>query len=566
MEMRPYQQDGFELTMSSFQSHNAVLVVMATGLGKTILFSHIAKEFIPRGRIMMIAHREELITQGKEKMDLVTGTEASIEMGDRWALDGGFLKSDIVCSSIQTQNAGMRGEGRMTRFDPNEFSLLVVDEAHHATAASYQRMIQYYQQNPDLKVLGVTATPDRTDEMALGKIFSDVSFEYDIRDGINHGWLVPVSQQMVHVEGLDLSSVKTQAGDLNGRQLAEVMEFEENLHAVASPTIELCGDRKTLVFTASVAQAERLTEILNRHKGGCANFVCGKTPKDIRRMMLADYAEKKFQYLVNVGVATEGFDDPDIEVVVMARPTKSRCLYTQMAGRGTRPASNIAMELNTFAAEGARKALIARSDKPQVEIIDFVGNSGRHKLVHAPDILGGIYEDDVVDMVNKNMAAAGKPADVMTELMKAESEMNKRLKDGQDAQNRHKLRVRAKYSTAKVNPFDVFDMNPNRERAWHKNKPATPGQLKALANFKVDAKGPVNGYLSFTHASQLLDKLCTRANDQLCTFKQANFLRKRGIDPAEVRFNVASKVVDAYAKNNWRKPANLQQILAENVA
>lgn len=569
MELRPYQREAVQRTHEEFLKHSSVLTVMATGLGKTVYFSHVTKDFLPHGRAMMVAHREELIYQGRDKMAAVTGVHADVEMGQSWA-HRGYFKSEIVVSSVQTLNAGRGALGRMEDFKPDEFSLLIIDEAHHATAASYRRVIDYFKQNPKLKILGVTATPDRMDEEALGKVFYSVAFEYDIRDGINDGWLVPISQQAVYVKDLDLSGVKTTAGDLNGRELAEVLEFEENLHAVAHPTVELCKDRKTLIFAASVAQAERLAEIINRYQSNAAKFVHGGTPKEIRRRMFSDYAERKFQYLVNVGVATEGFDDPDVEVVVMARPTKSRCLYTQMAGRGTRPAAAIAHKLGKLNDDDAdgRKRLIGYSQKPRVEIIDFVGNSGKHKLVHAADILGGNYDDDIVARAKKNLETAGKPADVMTELAKAEKEIKKERSRKDEAAVRERIRIRAQYSTAAINPFDIFDMEPSREPAWHKGKPATHKQIETLRKFGIDPSGPVQGedgnaYLSFSHAKQLLDATFQRIRERKCSFKQATFLRKRGIDPDNISFEAAGKVITAFQKNGWRKPGNLDMLLKE---
>jgi superfamily II DNA or RNA helicase len=554
--------EAYNRTMEEFQTHSAVLAVMATGLGKTIYFAHIANEFKSRGRIMMLAHREELITQGRDKMEIVTGIRGDIEMGESYA-HRGYFKSEIVVSSIQTHNAGKEDDKRMTDFDPMEFSLLIIDECHHVCSPSYIRVIKHYQKNPLLKVLGVTATPDRTDEEALGKIFTSCAYEYYINDAITDGWLVDVDQQVVYVKSLDLSYIKTTAGDLNGKQLNEVLEFEENLHGIADPILKESGDKKTLVFAASVAQAERIAEILNRGKSDSARFVCGATPKEIRRRMFSEYRERKFQYLVNVGVATEGFDEPDIEIVAVARPTKSRCLYTQMLGRGTRPCSDIATLLNDLENSDSRKGTIISSRKPKVLILDFVGNAGKHKLVGPTDVLGGKFSDEVVARAKKSAEKSGKTGDVMTELAKAEQEIKKEYSRKNDAASRERIRIHAQYSTAKVNPFDVLDVDPRREVAWHKGRPATPKQIAALERFKVDAAGPVNGYLSFTHASQLLDNLVRRAEKHLCSFKQAGFLRKRGIEPENVSFATAGKVIQAFVDNGWKKPANLNSILQE---
>lgn len=555
MRMRPYQKEAVTNTLEAFKTHTSVLNVLPTGAGKTIIMSHVAKTMMPQGRILLVAHREELIYQGRDKMETVTGVRGDIEMGANFA-HRGYFKSDIVVATVQTLNAGRDG-GRITDFKPDEFSLVMIDEAHRSVAPSYLNVIRYFKQNPKVKFLGVTATPDRADEMALGKVYEIVASEYKIQKGISDGWLVPIEQQTVSVSGLDFSSVRTTAGDLNGKELAEVMEFEENLHMVAHPTVELTGDKKTLVFAASVAHAERLAEIINRHKQKSARFVCGATPKETRRKTLSDYADREFQYLVNVGCFTEGFDDPDVEVIVMARPTKSRCLYSQMLGRGLRPCGSIAYPLNDCEDADRRREMILGSPKPSCTIFDFVGNCGKHKLVHAADVLGGDYSDAIVERAKKNAEKAGKPLDVMGELAKAEQEIAKERSRRDEASVRERLKVLAQYSTAKINPFDVLDVEPWRERAWHKGKPATHKQIATLEKFGVDPAG-----LSFTHASQMLDELIGRAKDNKCTFKQANFLKKRGIYPADLSFKQAVALITAFKNCGWKKPPNLNVLLA----
>jgi len=551
MKLRDYQSEALDVTLQKFEKTDTALAVMATGLGKTIYFAHLAKRFLQHGRIMVLAHRGELIYQNKKKLENICNTTASIEMGEQWSQEG-IYQSNIVVSTIQSQIAGRDG-GRMTRFNPHEFSLLIIDEAHHAPAETYRRVIKYYTQNPNLKVLGVTATPDRHDKKAMGQIFDEVAYVYDIADGIEDGWLVPITQQSVFVKSLDYSSVRTTAGDLNGKDLAAVLEFEENLHAIASPTVELTGDKKTLIFAASVAHAERLSEILNRHKPYAANFVTGTTPKEVRKKMFADYATGDFQYLVNVGVATEGFDDPGIECVVMARPTKSRSLYTQMAGRGTRPLPGLVDGVDEAV---DRREAIMGSDKPNVEIIDFVGNSGRHKLITSADILGGKYSDEVVEeaakQAAKKSAETGKPTDVATELQKAEREIAHRRKMADEAEARNAYKLRAKYSTAKVNPFEVCDVDPRKELPWKTGRPPSMKQLAFLKNKGVDPDG-----LSFTHASQIIDSIIKRRENGQCTYKQAKLLKRNNL-PADLSFEAAGKAIDVIAKQNW-KPLSSEQ-------
>jgi superfamily II DNA/RNA helicase len=294
-------------------------------------------------------------------------------------------------------------------------------------------------------------------------------------------------------------------GDLSNSELAAVLEFEQNLHGIACPVLDICGDRKTLIFCASVDQAERLSEILNRSKPGEANFVTGATPKDVRRAMFDDYAAGRFQYLCNVGVATEGFDEPGVEGVVMARPTKSRCLYTQMAGRGTRPTGEIAHTLNDCDSAEQRRNMIAESSKQSVEILDFVGNAGRHKLVNSADILGGKFSDEIVSLAKdmaQGKARAGQAADMMTELQRAEAEIARRRKRLRESANRSGIALKAAFSTKGVDPFDVLGIMPQRIPGWSRNKEATHNQTIFLKRRGIDASE-----INFVHASQLIDAI-----------------------------------------------------------
>lgn len=338
----------------------STLVVMPTGCGKTIVFGHAARDW-NWGRVMILAHREELIFQAAQKVGAVCKEQCGIEMADLEVVEKSTYKQRVVVSSVQTLNSVRRGTRRMEKFDPLEFGLLIIDEAHHATAASYRRIVDWFGRNPDLRLLGVTATPDRADEEALGQVFESVAFEYGISDAVSEGWLVPIEQQFVHVEGLDLSQCRSDRNDLKESDVARIMEQEAMLHKVVSPTIELAGDKPTLLFCASVEQAHKSAEIFNRHKPQSAIAIDGTTDKEQRRDELKRFSRGEFQYLCNCGVFLEGFDEPRIAVVAMARPTKSRALYAQAIGRGTRPLPGVVDGLDS---NDARLAAILGSDKP----------------------------------------------------------------------------------------------------------------------------------------------------------------------------------------------------------
>lgn len=521
--------------------------IVVHNCGKTIVAAHLIGSRVEHGRVMFIAHREELIFQARDRIERVSGTAPSVEMAEMYSDERGMYgKSLVVVSSVQTQC-----RGRMDRFDPNEFSLLVIDEAHHATADTYRRTIDHYRKNSNLRVLGLTATPDRYDEEALGQVFEHVSFDYEILDAIHDGWLVPIQQKFVSVDGLDYSGVHTVANDFNQGELAAVLEDEDILHRMAIPTMEIAGDRKTLVFAASVAHAGLLTDILNRYKPDSAFVITGKTDKDERRALLDAYRSNKFQFMINVGVATEGFDMPDVEIVVMGRPTKSRALYAQMCGRATRPLTGLVDDADS--AE-LRRERIEYSEKPNMLVLDFVGNSGRHKLMTTADILGGRYSDREIDRANQ-IIAAGEEADTKRALDKAKKLIEHEDKEAAQRERRKPIRATANYGTVNVDPFEMLDIVPHAERAWNGGRLATEKQVALLEKFGLSEPEK----LSFDRASQLINELIRRREEQRCTFKQAKILRRYGYG-AELSFAEASAKIDAIAKNGWRRPAEVNGV------
>ena len=552
MILRDYQRNISDSVFREWQDVNSTLVVAPTGTGKTVIFSDIIRRAFPR-RAMVIAHREELIWQARDKIQRATGLTCEVEMGEYKAHGDSnlFGRASVIISTIQTQAAGGDGGGRMSKFNPQQFGVLIIDEAHHAAAPSYKRVIDYFRSNPRLKILGVTATPDRADEEALGQVFESVAFNYEILDAIRDGWLVPIEQQMVNTT-IDWSGIRTTAGDLNGADLAAVMEAERSLHEIAAPSVEIIGSKRALVFASSVKCAETLASIFNRHRAGMAAWVCGKTPKDERRKTLADFNAGKIQVVCNYGVLTEGFDDPGVEVVIMGRPTKSRALYSQMIGRATRPLPGIVdgHELDT---PEARRESIANSPKPNCLIVDFVGNSGRHKLVTSADILGGNVSDEAIERAVAKVRKAGKPVRISEaleeeeELIKAEREKRRLEEEARKA----RLVARVKYTTQRIDPFDVLQIKPVKPRGWDIGKVLTEKQRGFLMRAGIDPDS-----IPYSQAKQLISEILHRYKAKLCSLKQAALLKKFGYD-TNVTFEQASEIITTLKNNGWRRPAEL---------
>lgn len=576
--LRDYQQKASDGVFTAWDESPTTLLVMATGCGKTEVFTNVIRRMAPK-RSIVVAHREELIWQARNRIEQMTGLSVDVEMADLRANEAFISRPDVVVTTVQTQCAGRDGNGRMTRFKPDDFGLLVIDEAHHATADSYQKVIDYYRQNPDLKVLGVTATPDRADEAALGQVFGSVAFDYEILDAIHDGWLVPIEQQMVNVGDLDFSEIRTTAGDLNGADLAAVMESEGPVQSVIMATVEamfklpsnalaaipvadwwnaaqafgLDAPRRTLAFASSVRHAEMMSEILNRVHSGLACWICGATPKEERRLKLQQFDNGTIPAMVNCAVLTEGYDSPGVQVIVMARPTKSRSLYSQMVGRSTRPLPGLVDPLPTA---DERKAAIAASTKPSCLVVDFAGNSGRHKLMSSADILGGNVSDEAVERAIRKAKEEGNAVRMDELLEKSEQEIRAEREERKRLEEARKARLvgKARYTTHAVNPFDVLQLQPVRERGWDSGKTLSEKQRALLLKQGIDGAA-----MPYAQAKAILNELFRRWNGKLCTFKQAKLLQKFGIDSKDVSMKQATGIIDQIAANHWRQPTEEQR-------
>lgn len=592
----------------------STLAVMPTGTGKTFTGMMTIADWFkanPGRRALWIAHREELIFQPADAWQKLTGARPLIEMGDLHAdssqsrMFGAQTDNRLIIATVQTLNSGRRcsactgdclcndgeiekpcptcgGDGcpdceergsftekcpechgsgyvrindectecyqgvrrRFLKFDPDSIGLVVMDEAHHSPASSYVRVKEYF---TNAKLLGLTATPDRADEVAMGRVYESVAFEYQLPQAIDDGWLVSIAQQYIVVEDLDFSKVRTTAGDLNEGDLEAIIREETTLHRIAAPTIELAGDRPVLAFTPGVQSAEDLCEIFNRHKPGSAVCITGKTPREDRREEIKRFQNGERQYLVGCGVFLEGFDAPATSVICMARPTKSRSLYAQAIGRGTRPLAGVVDGLESA---DERRGAIAFSDKPDCLVLDFVGNSGRHKLISTADILGGNYSDDIIAAAVQKARKATGAFDMRKtiEEVHAEREEQKR----RTAAQRRIVQASARYSTTQIDPFDVFDSAPGREPGWHKGRKPSEKMIETLKKFKIDLPPD----LTFHQAHELLDTAIGRMKKGLASYGQMKILRKYGYDNAlQMTFKDASATIDAIAKNGWKRPA-----------
>jgi len=381
----------------------------------------------------------------------------------------------------------------------------------------------------------------------LGQIFDTVADDYGILDAIHDGWLVPIDQQMVEIEGLDYSEIRTVAGDLCNSDLATIMEAEKNLQGVVGATIEIIeGSKQTIVFTASVKHAELACNIFNRHRDGMADWVSAKTPKHDRRELMKRFRKGDLQVICNVGVITEGVDVPAASIVVMARPTKSRSLYAQMAGRVLRPLPGL---VDNISDKDGRRTAIEGSEKPSALIIDFVGNSGKHRLVTSADILGGNVGDEVVELAIRKAREGRVRMDEALEEAVEEIRTQKKLEEQRIMARRARLMAKVKYSTRSIDPFTAFGMVPSRERGWDLGKSLSEKQRALLLKQGIDPDT-----LSYTQGRQVINSLFYRWENKLASYKQCATLSRFGYDTKNLTRAEASQLLDGLAKNHWRRP------------
>lgn len=569
---RDYQEEDVSAIIREWESVRSTLYVAATGLGKTFVMAEAVERRLPK-RALLLAHRSELIWQARNAF-LRRGIECDIEKGELVAGTNMFNKAPVVLATVQTMSSGKKEFKRMTRFNPMDFGTLLYDESHRAVSSGNKKIVKYFlDRNPELKVLGVTATPDRHDEEALGQLFETVAAERDILFGVDNGWLVEPRQQMVHVGGLDFSHLKTRAGDLNGDQLASIMESEEPVQRVVQATLEaqfglednsllamapeewgsfLLSQRepkRTIVFTVSVNQAEMLSNIFNRVIPGLSNWVCGKTKDDERVNIFSAFDTGKTAILVNCGVTTEGYDNPFVELISVARPTLSRSLYAQMIGRGTRPLPGVVDGLDN---RMKRLMAIAHSPKPKLTILDFVGNSGKHKLVTVADILGGNVSDGAIDKAKERSKELQGPVDMRRLLKEEEQKIQEELERRKNMEEARKARLvaKARYSKTSINPFDTLDITPaSKERGWDKGKMLSKSQSDMLLKQGIDPKG-----MTFTQAKQLINEFFRRWKGKLCTLKQSKLLKQYGYKTKDMTMENASKIINGLASNGWKRP------------
>ena len=501
MILRPYQQEFVQGVAKGFaDGHMRQLGVLPTGGGKTICFAKIAQRFHEKRqeRTLILAHREELVEQAAAKIESATGIIPTIEKAERRA----SRDSAVVVGSIQT----MQG-ARLETWDKNHFGLIVCDEAHHAISDQWQKALNHF----DTRVLGVTATPDRGDKRTLAKYFQNLAYEIGVLDLIRDRYLAPVKVRSVPLK-IDLTAVKSSAGDYDSRALDSAIT--PYLAEIANYIATKCQDRKKIVvFLPLIATSQRFVEECIK-AGIDARHVDGES-KD-RKEILSDYSAGKFRLLSNAMLLTEGWDEPEVDCIIVLRPTKSRSLYAQMVGRGTRLAPG----------------------KEYLLLLDFLWLYLRHDLAKPASLVANTQKEE--DAITKALES-GDDKDLSEASGDAAEEAEAALvREIAENSKRKETFMDLSAVGALLKDVKLHDYKPTFQ--WEEGK-VSEKQAAVLEKFKirVSTRG---------EASMIMDQMFNRSRKNLATIAQIKWLhRMKHPSPETATFQEAKDFLDM----KWQK-------------
>lgn len=518
MELRPYQEDAKAAVLNEWAGGvDKTLLVLPTGCGKTIVFSKVIEDRVRAGeRVMVLAHRGELLDQAADKLSQSTGLKCATEKAEESCLGSWFR---VVVGSVQT----LMREKRLGQFPEDYFGSIIVDEAHHCISDGYQRVLEHF---GGAKVLGVTATPDRGDMKNLGQYFQSLAYEYTLPKAIREGYLCPIKALTIPLK-LDLTGVGVQAGDFKNSDLDTALD--PYLFQIAVEMKKYCASRKTVVFLPLVKTSQKFRDILSS-VGFRAAEVNGDSTD--RTEILRDFAAGEYDVLCNSMLLTEGWDCPSVDCIVVLRPTKVRSLYSQMVGRGTRLSPG----------------------KADLLLLDFLWHTERHELCHPAHLI--CESDEVAQKMTENIEAAGCPINIE----EAEATASEDVVAQREEALAKQLAEMRKRKQKLVDPLQ-FEMSIQAEDlsgyvpafGWEMG-PATDKQRSTLEKLgimpdQIDNAGK---------AKLLLDRLSTRRMEGLTTPKQIRFLEGKGFQHVGTwNFDNAKHLIDRIAANSWRVPYDI---------
>lgn len=512
-ELRPYQQQARERIHAEWENgHTRTLLVLPTGTGKTIVFASVAADQVRAGhRVLILAHRGELLEQAADKLQRSTGLVSAVEKADATCLNTWFR---VVVGSVQT----LQRTARLERFPHDYFGTIIIDEAHHAITDGYRRILDYFDH---ARVLGVTATPDRGDMRNLGEVFDSLAFEYKLTDAIKEGYLCRIMAQTIPLK-LDISSVTMSGGDYAVGDLGTALD--PYLEQIAAEMAQRCKGRKTVVFLPLIKTSQKFRDLLNSH-GFRAAEVNGQSTD--RKEVLADFDAGKYNVLCNSMLLTEGWDCPSVDCVVVLRPTKVRSLYSQMVGRGTRLSPG----------------------KSDLLLLDFLWMTDKHELCRPADL---VCEDRAVArQMTENLAQTGCPEDIEEAAVQASEDVVAQREEALAKQLEEQRRKKARL----VDPLQ-YEMSIQAEDlagyvpafGWEAGPPSAE-QTAALEKMGILP----DAVESAGKASLLLDRLNKRRAEGLTTPKQIRVLERYGFQSVGTwSFDAAKHMIDRIAAGGWR--------------
>lgn len=521
MELRPYQQQAKDAIFSEWENGiKKTLLVLPTGCGKTIVFAKVAEECVKGGsRVLILAHRGELLDQAADKIGKSTGLGCATEKAEQTCLGSWFR---IVVGSVQS----MMREKRLNQFPNDYFNTIIIDEAHHCISDSYQKVLRHF---PDAEVLGVTATPDRGDMQNLGTVFESLAYEYTLPKAIKEGYLSPIKAVTIPLK-IDMSAVGVQAGDFKSGDIATALD--PYLESIAEEMEKYCSNKKTVVFLPLVKTSQKFRDILNNH-GFKAAEVNGDS-KD-RAEILEAFDKDQYNVLCNSMLLTEGWDCPSVDCIVVLRPTKVRSLYCQMVGRGTR--------------------LSPETNKDHLLLLDFLWHTERHELCHPASLI--CESAEVAQKMTENME---KDAGCVIDIEEAEKTASEDVVAQREEALAKQLSEMKRRKKRLVDPLQ-FEMSIQAEDlsgyvpafGWEM-APPSDGQKKTLEKLGILPDAIENA----GKASRILDRLDKRRREGLTTPKQIRFLESRGFQHVGTwQFETAKNMIDRIAGNGWRVPSGI---------
>lgn len=511
--LRPYQEAARKSIHAEWENGRLrTLLVLPTGTGKTIVFASVAADQVRAGdRVLILAHRGELLEQAADKLQRSTGLVSAVEKAESTCLDSWYR---VVVGSVQT----LQRSARLERFPRDYFGTIIIDEAHHSITDGYRRILDYF---GSARVLGVTATPDRGDMRNLGEVFDSLAYEYKLTDAIKDGYLCRIMAQTVPLK-LDISAVGMSSGDYSVGELGTALD--PYLSQIADEMVSRCAGRKTVVFLPLIKTSQKFRDLLNA-KGFRAAEVNGQSAD--RRQVLSDFESDKYNVLCNSMLLTEGWDCPSVDCVVVLRPTKVRSLYSQMVGRGTRLSPG----------------------KKDLLLLDFLWMTDRHELCRPADL---VCEDRAVArQMTENLAESGGPLDIEEAAVQAGEDVVAQREEALAKQLEEQRRKKAKL----VDPLQ-YEMSIQAEDlsgyvpafGWEAGPPSAK-QTAALEKLGILP----DAVESAGKAALLLDRLNKRRDEGLTTPKQIRCLEKYGFRHVGTwSFEAARQMIDRIAAGGWR--------------